>query len=462
MNYLFRSLIPVFLFLLCHSGISLDLSYSQIVSMAEKNSFALKHLPLLDKIENCYSMQSAVQFLPQIETGFTDNRSISIHAPDMHRKQCFIGLSMILFKGGQRLENRRLLLAERALKKQDFLQISESLHRRAIELFFRFLLIKREIEILTAGLAVTGKNCSIAEKELSLGQITETEFLNSLYTYKSLVLDQNTAEQQKEEILFEIKMLCGISSETEINITGSINPAYSGCTISFSAEECCSEALNGNSGLKTGRLLVRKNELAVKNIRKSFLPAVEADFKYTFSGDMYPLRDGSLSASFIFSFSDVIVPSRVHLSGGTSDTGAAERNLSFSAGGGNNISSIIAYRENFLEAGKSRFALSEDEEQVQFAVLQWFNKHYISKETLSLRRKQCTLQRKKRQIMEKKQSIGEIRSHDLLESIMDELSAEKSVIEAFCILIDTELFFSQLTGMPLRAYLIMEDIFNEE
>ena len=309
---------------------------------------------------------------------------------------------------------------------------------------------------------LTEKNRSLAEKEFALGEITEIEYIETLHAYKTLKLDVRSAEHRKEQLIFQLKELCLIEPKTPLLLQGSINQEYSGTEVLTTPEECFLQGSKHNNELQSLRLILKRNEVQLKSFTCPVLPSLEASASYILTGSTYPLKNDAFSFSFIFSFPDTMCPAEGILSGGTSGRDTTRRNISLTTGIGNDLTSLLSKNEKFLEIRKNRFDVKNAEDQLRFSIDQWFKNHALKKDSLCLSGETLRLLRKKRLLMEKRFSLGEIRSIDLLESVLDEMSGEKSLLESVFSLFEEELKLPELTGMSLNTYFELEDIIYEK
>mgnify|MGYP005834990347 CR=1 FL=1 len=366
------------------------------------------------------------QFLPRITIGYSRNDTVLYHHPDTYRQRLSLGIEQDIFDHGERYvnlqtEEKNTKLRGRLLSLQE-----EELSLRVVDVFLKAIELRLQGEILVRAIEKAGEHGRIAHMELSLGEITEVDYLSILLKRKDLELELASLRREEEQVLFEFRSLLGCL-ERDVFPTGRIDTDYNGFLPLDQVDRYVSLAVQCSTELE--ELSIQRESLAhkVQVARSSYLPSLTLQVELSMEGNSFPLTEPGLSIACKLAWPTPAVPFSMGIQVGKQGYYQRSRGLSGESRVGGNLENLLSIPLAQLHLQQNEAKYNRTLEQIRFDLRQAFSLLREKAERLKLLREKSSLLEKKLMLQQLKLSLGEVTRLELLESEI-ELSKSKSAI----------------------------------
>ncbi len=392
------------------------LDIEQAVMRALRSSDELK-FARLDYNSEAYRYRLSLRdFLPAITLGYTQDDAVAYYAPDSHLKEVSVGIDQLLYAGGARSHERRILAEQLHIRSATIEEMEKELRLEVMNRYVQIIKLGLQVAILEEGLSMAREQVLIATEELKLGEITRLDYIDIELAVQELEIELAVLQQEQDLLKFELKELLHIPTINTLELTGGINPDFRGMLVREDAKYFIDHALEHSLDLRKREAEITAHSDAVKRALRSWLPRMSTQLELSVAGEQFPLTEPGFSVGINLDFSAPFVPFRTGITAGSRRAEERSLGLSSSAELGENLTEWQSLRIARIGLQKAETEMRTARRALEHSVLQQIQKRSFLLETLHLEEKKLELQAQKRSIEALMLEIGEITRLEYLES----------------------------------------------
>lgn len=369
-------------------------------------------------------------FLPKINFSFNDSAIVNQNASDYRNKNLSIGFSWLLYDGGQQKNEHKLNILEALFAKlSNEKQIDEHCIQ-VMEAYFECQKGLKKREVLLQTIEHSNRWKTTLEKELHLGLIVETDFLD--YEIKCLELERQLVDVETDIFCqnYNLKNLLGLHFEDELTVLPDEAIKENAAESNEDFESILYKSLCNSLDYKKLKVEVEYSS-KLKELEKAFyLPNISLQPGISFQGEDYPLHGPKWQMMVSFSF---------------------DRNPFLSFQGSQNLSrknkSLDESTTYGQAASKNQFAwksqkkldrlnfcsqvisISDFEENLKLSIWNLLEQRKQLKLSLEIQKKEVLLDEKLNAIFEKEVEQGQKKALDLLEHKIESMQKRLALYE---------------------------------
>jgi len=447
-----RLLPAMFLFLLTRllsaddAVLSVTLAEAKARAEAVSSDLRALNLQMLAQ-EYAYGLGARV-FFPTLSLGFTRSDSAASLSPGDSNKNTFsVSLHQPLFDGGRTIFQRRTQKLDLTLQRFGFLQKREALLDQVWDLFHRLLLTAEKRRLQDEFHAVALQQLAVGRTELELGAVTEIDYLDTELEVKKLEAEMRKTKLDEENLLYQLKTLCGLPLSRAVSLEGAIDFAYGGMALLPEPEFWLAVALDRNAEYRRLWFESAKSKEEYKLAETAWVPSVGADLSFTLSGEGFPLYEPGFAFKLTFQFPFNETPLKSSLNASSTSIGQRAFTADVGAAVQPSLNYLADRRLALLKIQVTDGQLQSAEENLRFNIEQFLKNHAAEKENLALQKETLALLDRKRRVTREQLGIGEIKRVDYLKAQNDYYGQEIAIRESILNLIRMERGFEQLLGL---------------
>jgi outer membrane protein TolC len=383
---------------------------------ALRSSEELKYARLEYKFEGSRYDLSLREFLPAITVGYTQDDAVAYYAPDSHLKKLSVGIDQLLYAGGARIHERRILKHQLRIRNRSIEQIEKELRLQVMNRYVEIIKLGLQLVMLGESLAMARDQVTIAAEELELGEITRLDFIDIELAVQDLEIELAVLEQEEDRLEFELKELLHIPPINSLELIGGINPDFRGMLPNEYAQYYIDCATKNNLDLRKQTAEITALADAVKQARGSWLPRMSTQVELSVVGERFPLTDPGFLVGVNLDFSAPLVPFRTGLTAGSRRLEERSLGLSSSAELGENLLGWQSLRIARIALQKAETKMQKVRRTLEYSILQQLKTRSFLLDSLRLEEKKIDLQEQRRSIEALMLEIGEITRLEYLQS----------------------------------------------
>lgn len=383
---------------------------------ALRTSEALRYARLEYKFEVSRYDLSLRDFLPAISVGYTQDDAVMYYAPDSHLRKMSIGIDQLLYAGGTRINERRILAERLRIRDRTIGEMEKELRLEVMTRYVEIIKLGLQILILGESLVTARDQVAIAAEELKLGEITRLDYIDIELAVQDLEIELAVLQQEEERLEFELKELLHIPPINSLQLTGAINPDFRGMLPNRDVQYYVDCALKESIDLQKRTAEIAALSGVVKQARCSWLPRMSTQVELSVTGEGFPLTDPGFSVGVNLDFSTPFVPLRSGISAGSRGMEERSLGLSSSAQLGENLTGWQSPRIARIGLQKAETEMQAAQRTLEYSVLQQLKRRSFLMDTLRLEDKKLKLQAQRRSIEALMLEIGEITRLEYLQS----------------------------------------------
>lgn len=392
------------------------LDIEQAVMRALRSSDELKFARLDYNFEAYRYRLGLRDFMPAITLGYAQDDAVAYYAPDSHLKEVSVGIDQLLYAGGARIHERRILADQLHIRSAAIEEMEKELRLEVMNRYVQIIKLGLQVAILEEGLSMAREQVLIATEELELGEITRLDYIDIELAVQDLEIELAVLQQEQDLLEFELKELLHISTINTLELAGRINPDFRGMLVREDAKYYIEHALEHSLDLRKREAEITAHSDAAKRALHSWLPRMSTQLELSVAGDEFPLTEPGFSVGVNLDFSVPLVPFRTGITAGSRRMEERSLGLSSSAELGENLTEWQSLRIARIGLRKAETEMRTAYRALEQSVLQQIHKRSFLLETLRLEEKKLELQAQKRSIEALMLEIGEITRLEYLES----------------------------------------------
>ena len=355
-------------------------------------------------------------FLPDITFGYTQEDSVAYYAPDSHLRRISLGVDQLLYAGGRRIHQRRMLADQLDIQKSNIEKMERELRLAVVNRYIEILKLKLQIAIFEENLAAGEKQITIAEEELRLGEITRLDYVEIVLAVQDLEIELALLRQEEKRLVFEVKELLGIEANRVVELAGTINSSFEGLLKAEDVQYYIDAARKNSFELQRRDSELAALQAALRQAQNSWLPRVSTQAEISVSGEGFPLVSPGFSLGLSLDFSTPFIPFRTGISAGSDAIGERSLGMTSSADVGENLEGVQSVRIAGIDLQKAQAEMQSSKLRLEFSVRQQLETRFHLLENLRLEIEKLQLQIQRHAIQALMLEIGEITRLEYLHS----------------------------------------------
>jgi len=355
-------------------------------------------------------------FLPDIIFGYTQEDSVTYYAPDNHLRRISLGVDQLLYAGGRRIHQRRMLADQLVIQQSHIEKMEQELRLEVVNRYIEILKLKLQIAILEENLATGEEQITIAEEELRLGEITTLDHVEIVLAVQDLEIELALLKQEEKRLVFEIKELLGIEATRVVDLAGTINSSFEGLLKVEEIQYYIDAARRNSYELQRRKSELAARQAALRQAQKSWLPRVSTQAEISISGEGFPLVSPGFSLGLSLDFSTPFIPFRTGITAGSDAIGERSLGMTSSADVGENLEGVQSVRIARIDLQKTQAGMQSYKQRLEFSVRQQLETRFYLLENLRLEVEKLQLQIQRHAIQALMLEIGEITRLEYLHS----------------------------------------------
>lgn len=359
---------------------------------------------------------SARSFLPDIIFGYTQEDSVAYYAPDSRLRRISLGVDQLLYAGGERIHQRRMLAGQLRIQQSYIEKMEQELRVEVVNRYIEILKLKLQIAILEKNLATGEEQIAIAEEELRLGEITRLDYVEIVLAVQDLEIELALLKQEGKRLNFEINELLGIEATRVVDMAGTINPGFKGLLKVEDVQYYIDAAGRNSAELQQREVELGTLQAALRQAQNSWLPRVSTQAEISVSGEGFPLVNPGFSVGVSLDFSTPFIPFHTGITAGSDAIGERSLGMTSSASVGANLEGTQSVRIARIDLQKAQAETQSYKRRLEFSVREQLETRFHLLENLRLEGEKLQLQIHRHSIQALMLEIGEITRLEYLES----------------------------------------------
>lgn len=355
-------------------------------------------------------------FLPDIIFGYTQEDSVAYYAPDSHLRRISLGVDQLLYAGGRRIHQRRMLADQLDIQQSNIEKMERELRLEVVNRYIEVLKLKLQIAILEENLATGRKQIVIAGEELRLGEITRLDYVEIVLAVQDLEIELALLKQEEKRLVFEIKELLGIEAIRVVDLAGTINSSFEGLLKVEDVQYYIVAARRNSFELQRRDSELAALQAALRRAQNSWLPRVSTQAEISVSGEGFPLVSPGFSLGLSLDFSTPFIPFRTGITAGSDAIGKRSLGMTSSADVGENLEGVQSVRIARIDLQKAQAEMQSFKRRLEFSVRQQLETRFYLLENLRLEVEKLQLQIQRHAIQALMLEIGDITRLEYLHS----------------------------------------------
>lgn len=395
---------------------AIQIDIDEALKRAVESSYVLSFARLDYRIGVVRLGLSLRSFLPDITFGYTQEDSVAYYAPDNHLRRISLGVDQLLYAGGRRIHQRRMLADQLDIQQGNIEKMERELRLEVVNRYTEVLKLKLQIAILGDNLATGREQIVIAEEELRLGEITRLDYVEIVLAMQDLEIELALLKQEEKRLVFEIKELLGIEAIRVVELAGTINSSFEGLLKVKDVQYYIDAARRNSYELQRRDSELAALQAALRQAQNSWLPRVSTQAEISVSGEGFPLVSPGFSLGLSLDFSTPFIPFRTSFSAGSDAIGERSLGMTSSADVGDNLEGVQSVRIARIDLQKAQAEMRSFERGLEFSVRQQLETRFHLLENLRLEVEKLQLQIQRHEIQALVLEIGEITRLEYLHS----------------------------------------------
>ncbi|MBN2049762.1 MAG: TolC family protein [Spirochaetales bacterium] len=433
-------------------GLEVDLGEAE--SLALSSSADLRHGREQLRLATLNRTLDIRAFLPQVALRYSDRYHRVLHGEDSESYSLVFDIRQPLFDGGRSHSARKLSAVQLELQAASLDAAIETVKDTLWRSFHQLLLTGEELRLQRELYDLSSEELKITRLKQELGSITEIDYLDAMMNLQGqeigILETESRKKTQETAFLFLLGLDSRLTEDEELILRGDIDRQYPGLALSPEDRRIYEEtALARNLDLRKQSAAILQAYSQRRLTRTSFIPAVNLEVSVSFSGDRLPMQDTGYSAGISLEVPWDPFP----LSGSSELSVQGEHTRSNGLAGETSILPDIAYIGNYrtaeLQLSRELSALEEMKKEISHNLSALLETHRQRRLALDLLRQRQELQKRKLQILEARNNLGEVPELTLLEARTDYYEGEISLGESVLDLLLCERELEQLLGLGI-------------
>jgi len=392
---------------------------------------------------------SARSFLPDIIFGYTQEDSVAYYAPDSRLRRISLGVDQLLYAGGRRIQQRRLLADRLHIQQSNIEKMEQELRVEVVNRYIEILKLRLQIAILEENLVTGQEQIAIAEEELFLGEITRLDHVEIVLAVQDLEIELALLKQEEKRLAFEIKELLGIEATKVVELSGTINSGFEGVLKVEDVQYYIDAAGRHSSEIQRREAELAALQAALRQARSSWLPRVSTQAEISVSGEGFPLTSPGFSLGLNLDFSTPFIPFRTGITAGSDAIGERSLGMTSSADVGENLEGVQSVRIAGIDLQKAQAEMQSYKRRLEFSVRQQLETRLHLLENLRLEVEKQQLQIQRHSIQALMLEIGEITRLEYLQSGIELARLRMEQLSRIVSLFQLETSLLALCGLDL-------------
>lgn len=241
-------------------------------------------------------------FIPKLNFSFSDSAVIAFDSNDYRNKNLTIGLSWLIYDGGERKLEYSTNITNENFER---LQTQENIANHCINIMESYYDFQKELQnksILLQTLENANKWKQTLDKELSMGMIVETDYLE--YEIKYLELEKKILFQEDKltQLLFMIKNQLGMKIDDELVILVDTKLKNNENEDYKDFQDIFQKIINNSYEYKKMVLGFEYSNKTKKLEKLYYLPKISVEPALSFQGENFPLHGPKYQVMISLSF----------------------------------------------------------------------------------------------------------------------------------------------------------------
>ncbi len=395
---------------------AIQIDIDEALERALENSNDLRYARLDYRIGVVRRGLSLRSFLPDIIFSYTQEDSVAYYAQDSHLRRISLGVDQLLYAGGSRIHQRRMLADQLDIQQSNIEKKKQELRLEVVNRYIEVLKLKLQIAILEENLETGEAQISIAEEELRLGEITRLDYVEIVLAVQDLEIELAFLKQEEKRLVFEIKELLGIEATRVVDLAGSINSSFEGLLKVKDVQYYIDAARRNSLELQRRDSQLTALQAALRQAQNNWLPSVSTQAEVSVSGEGFPLVSPGFSLGLSLDFGTPFIPFRTGITAGSDVIGERSLGMTSSADVGENLEGVQSVRIARIDLQKAQAAIKSYERTLEFSVREQLETRFHLLENLRLEAEKLQLQIQRHVIQALMLEIGEITRLEYLHS----------------------------------------------
>ncbi len=406
----------------------LRLPLSACIQRAEEVSTELRSRRLGLEDRRSTARRNLRDFLPHVEGGYTQSDTVVTGATDTRIRRVSVTVRQPVFRGGTAVLAGKLAQTRLDLQSFEYERARQDLHSTVWDLYYGLALARERVRLQEDLSRVAAVELSLAEKERTLGFITELDLLDTRIETQLVQSTLADLTLQERSSLFELAHLMRFGPSVTLRLTETIDSHYQGIDLVPETGLWADLAVQGNPDVRVKEMALQIQRAEYSGGGLTLLPQVEIETTFSVSGSAWPLQTPGLSARVILSFPTPFVASQATLDLGT--RGADERSIGLSATGwiGEDIGSLSDRNRaaKHIEAGVIEHQAFL--EAVRFLVSHAVEEQRVMSQAVHLQRSRVAVLQQRLDILESKLRLGELKRIELMRARIELVEQETQLL----------------------------------
>lgn len=426
-----------------------ELGVEEAVILAIESNPELRFARYDRRIAAAQSLLGFRSFLPSVSVSYSQNASVSYFNPDSHTRRVAVGIEQLVYDGGARRYEREMAKLSLSFSSRRYEQSVEELALSVVSRYAEILQLRQQRIVLEEAYGNALEQLAIVREEVTLGESTSIELLEIELQAKDLQIEADRTARREELASLRFGRLIGLPEEVLPVARGRINPGYSGFLEETTVAPYLARARL--ESLELARLRVeldgRREEL--EQVRRRWVPAVNATAEVSAAGESFPLTEPGFSVGLALSFATPVLPGETGLTLGRRGEFERSSALTASARPAENLREVYSEEVATLAVERSRQGLLDFEGELLFAAQEGILEVAAARRTLDLLREKSALEERKRTVELLQLEVGEITRVEFVDGEIERARLQIDLLTAVVGLFESEV--ALLLSLGLRG-----------
>ena len=431
-------------------GLSFDLYEAE--SMALSSSMAIRGMKEEFDLASVNRKLGIRAFLPQLKIRYTDSYSRVLYGEDSESLGLVLDISQRVFDGGRAAAGRELSALQLELLSAAMDKAVETLSDRVRQVFCELLLYREKLKLQKELYRISLDQVRITRRRMELGSITEIDYLDALMNLREQeigILETGSGKKTLEkDFMFLLGLDTRLLEAEELVLRGSVDRDYPGLPLGERERGFYeARALSCNLDLKKQESEILQARTRRRLVMDSYIPVIGVELSVSFSGDQLPLHQPGYSAGVVIDFPYEILPSSGRATGASRDRFTDTSTLSLETAILPDISFTGDRRTADLALKRELASLDEMRKQIIHQTSSLLETLEQRRLRLDLMREKQELLKRKLEVLEARNKLGEVLELVLLEARSEYYEGEIGLREAVLDLLTGERELEKLLGL---------------
>lgn len=384
-------------------------------------------------------------YLPTLSLSFAADTAVTPDYPDSRSRRLSAGVRQMVYDGGRLSRARGVQEAEISLRRLDVQKLTRQIRREAWNTAVRYQVNLDRVEVLETASGVVRQHTRIAGRRFERGEITETEYVESMLEAAELEDELRAARLETEQARLQLNRLLEYPAETRVEIIDGFSAEQLPEPVTLNERQLLRLALQQNTELRRQELRVFSARQEAKNAARWFIPQVSLRIDGSLAAETLPLREPEVRFGIEVSWQGHSPVSGSVTAGAGSDD-EVRRGSEMTVEPFQSVTGSMEEATLHLEADRAGYERRRLEQELQFTVSQSLSLLELSHERWESNLERRDLLRRRLAIVEAQEDIGRALEVDVLTAVRELLAAELALLEAGHTVIEHWRDVDELTG----------------